>query len=211
MVVPLGRIFGVPIFATGSALLVLGFIVFGRTGRGADVIAALLFGVVLFGSILVHELGHAVVGRRLGLAPQRILLHGFGGLCEYGRAPRPREGVYSGLAGPVAGLILGVVSLVLGVVLGPPQPHQISEIVWKSAEINLFWSLFNLLPMYPLDGGSVMWHALRGKLNSGRAWDITRKVSIGFAILVGLVGLATGQFFIVIVAGLSLAQVMGQR
>lgn len=211
MLIPLGRPFGVPVFATGSALLVAAFIVFGRAGVGAHPGAALLHAGVLFGSILVHELGHAVVGKRLGLAPQRILLHGFGGLCEYGRAPRPREGVISGLAGPLAGLALGVIALIVWLVFGSSLSPTLADILSRAVWINLFWSLFNLIPMYPLDGGTVLWHGLRSRTSGARAWSITRTVGIGAAVLVGLVGLVTGEIFIAIVAGLSLAQLMSQR
>ena len=212
MIIPLGRILGIPTYANGSALLVLAFLVFGQGARGAEeLVGALLYGAVVFGSILVHELGHAVVGRRLGLNPRRILLHGFGGLCEYGRAPKAREGLISAAAGPVAGLILGALALALSLTVGASLPPRMAWLLGAAVQINIFWSLFNLLPMYPLDGGSVLWNALRLRRPGNSAWLLTRKISIGTAILVAIAGLVTGHFFVIIVAGMVLAQTGTQR
>ena len=205
--ISLGRVFGFPVYVGWTALLVLGFLLFSRgLSSPADIGEGILFAVALFGSILVHELGHAVVGRRLGLAPTRILLHGFGGLCEFARSPKAREGVYATAAGPLAGLALGAVAFGVQVATRGQVPFYVtswlSTIVW----INVFWSLFNLLPMHPLDGGVVLWHALRLKLHTGRAWTITRNVSIATAGIVAVLGLLSHATFVVIVAALVLMQ-----
>lgn len=207
--IPLGRVLGIPLFASWSAFFILALVVLRNgTDSPSALATGLLYGVAVFGSILVHELGHAIVGRRLGLRPQGILLHGFGGLCQYGRSPRPSEGVYSSAAGPAAGLALGVVAWVVNLALGGMLPHQVGWLLKQLVWINIFWSLFNLLPMYPLDGGHLLWYGLRLKVPGGRAWKITRWVGIATAVLVALGGLATGMTFVLLVAGLSLMELI---
>lgn len=205
----LGRLLGVPVFVNWTALLILAIIVLQRdTSSPAAMAGAALYGLAVLGSILVHEMGHAAMGRRLGLAPQGIVIHGFGGLCAYGRAPRGREGVLSSAAGPAAGLSLGLavwaVALVAGAALPAPITRLLHEVVW----FNLFWSVFNLLPMWPLDGGHVLWHALRIRISAPRAWQITRAVGIALAILVALAGWAVGWTFAIIIAAMSMMDLL---
>ena len=172
---------------------------------------AVVLALVLFGSILVHELGHALVGQRLGLRPQRIVLHGFGGLCQYGRTPGPRQGVFASAAGPAAGLALGLVAALLQWVAGPVLPDgavwTLGWLVW----VNVFWSLFNLLPMYPLDGGHVLRHALGLRLPEARAWRITRIVGLTVAGLTVLASVRLGMWFLGFVAVLSALELLERR
>lgn len=194
--IPIGRVAGVPIYVTGSALFVLAFMVLGgRPSTSAEYATATLYALMFFFSILVHELGHALAGKRLGLNPRQIVLHGFGGLCEYGRSPRAREGFYSAAAGPVAGLLLGVVAWALLLVIRGRVPEPLPWLVGNLVRLTMFWSLFNLLPMWPLDGGHVLWHGLRQRIPGGRAWRITRTVGIATALLVAAVAVLAPQVF----------------
>jgi len=168
----LGRVAGVPLLVDWSAGFVIAFIVMTSSGPGGEgFVGGLIFALLIMGSILVHELGHAVAGRHFGLRPRAILLHGFGGLCQYERAPRGLVGVFVSAAGPVAGLALGGVALLLG---------------WKVlAWVNLFWSVFNLLPMFPMDGGHIVRHAIEPRWGARRADKITRVLSLVTAALAG--------------------------
>lgn len=214
----IGNLFGIPIFVTGSALFVLGLMVLGgRPSSPAAFAAAALYALLFFFSILVHEMGHALVGRRLGLEPKQVVLHGFGGLCEYGRSPRAREGFYSSAAGPLAGLALGAVAFALLLAVDGRVPEPVPWLISNLLRLTVFWSLFNLLPMWPLDGGHVLWHGLRQKIPGGRAWRITRTTGIVTAVGVVLVAyLAPGVFrqfgfentFPIILAAMSLLQLL---
>lgn len=125
--------------------------------RGAeDARATLIWALVVTVSILAHELGHAMVARRFGLRP-RILLHGLGGLCLHDRATRDRDDMLILAAGPSAGLLLGVGTWVLA----RYAPSSLLETEWfdsvvaMSLYVNIGWSLVNLLPIWPLDGGQL--------------------------------------------------------
>jgi len=157
-------------------------------------------------SILVHELGHAIVGRRMGLRPLGILLHGFGGLCRYDRAPRGLQGALVSVAGPAAGLLLGAIAGVVWLTQGPVLPDWAAWTVVNLAIINVFWSLFNLLPMLPLDGGHVVFHVLEARWELPVVHRIVRWMSLITAVFVGLWALAEGQVFILIVVALVVMQ-----
>ena len=121
-----------------------------QVSKGDPKLTLLAVGVV-FVSILVHELGHAFFQRRYGGRPH-IVLHGMGGLAICGDCDRsPSKQIIISLAGPFAGFLLaGVAWLLLGVTTG-----YLGFVVWLTANINLFWGVMNLLPVYPLDGGQI--------------------------------------------------------
>ncbi|RLS58725.1 MAG: hypothetical protein DWH91_01835 [Planctomycetota bacterium] len=130
----------------------------------------ILWVVICFVSILVHELGHALVSRWLGCGGQSIELYGMGGLARFlptRRLTRTHE-IAIALAGPMAGFILwGLMRFVLGAPLlrwgtvhaiqnGNPQLSMLIEFgVLYWLHVNLWWGLLNLLPIFPLDGGQV--------------------------------------------------------
>lgn len=127
-----------------------------------NIILALLIirAACLFVSILVHELGHAVLIRLAGFRPE-VVLHAFGGLAVYHphRAVHPATTVAILFAGPAAGFMLyGIVRLAAQwlAVSYPEGIHPVLEDAIIQLEwINLVWGLVNLLPIFPLDGGQI--------------------------------------------------------
>ena len=119
--------------------------------------------LVVFVSVLVHELGHAVVGRLFGGRPE-IRLEAFGGVT-FPRLPSPagpaRQFVLS-FAGPVAGLLLGAAAWGLAKAL-PPERGSISAwLIAQMIAVSAIWAVFNLLPILPLDGGQMMLAFIEG-------------------------------------------------
>ena len=117
----------------------------------------LVWVAVVFVSILVHELGHAVVARRYGFRP-RIELYSMGGLTLFDSSPRlaPGRSILLSLAGPAFGFIFGGLVFAAARLL-PPDANlyarvALGDLVW----VNIGWGLINLLPLLPLDGGNVM-------------------------------------------------------
>jgi stage IV sporulation protein FB len=160
---------------------------------------------VILVSILVHEQGHALAGRAFGLGVQRIVLHGLGGLCQFERAPADREGLVTSLAGPAAGLLLAAAcwGALLGLE-GGDSPSIAVDFLAQGMWINLIWSLFNLLPMFPLDGGQSLLYGSRLAVGPGSlSLSITRWVSLLTAALVGLWGLAMGMLLVPLIAAYS--------
>ena len=122
-------------------------------------VPVLLWLAVIFVSILVHELGHALTAQHFGWPPEITLYH-FGGLASYrptfGYTPRRR--VLISLAGPGAGFLL--YGLIRGaefwmVEVGYVPPPLLRYVLFQAEWVNLYWGLINLLPVLPLDGGHV--------------------------------------------------------
>ena len=122
-----------------------------------DIYLILIWVAVLFVSILIHELGHAYVGRSYGLRPQ-ILLYGMGGLTSWksGRHLSHRQSILVSLAGPGAGIAFGgliwAFTSLDAVELTQIGGFVVRQLLW----INILWSILNLMPLLPLDGGNVM-------------------------------------------------------
>lgn len=151
---------------------------------------------VIFVSILAHELGHAAAGRRFGAKPA-ILLHSMGGLCYLpgGRFNR-RQNILVSLAGPAAGFLLAGITFVLLSGLAPEQPLVRYGFVF-SLYINVIWTILNLLPILPLDGGQV----LRDILGPSRI-QTTRWIGAGAAGLIAVAALSAGFLFGAVIAGI---------
>ncbi len=104
-------------------------------------------------SLLVHEFGHALMARRFGMHPEITLL-GLGGVTSHEPAERDRDDALIVAAGPGAGLALAAATYaVLNFVpqLSPTVATGLGYLVY----INIFWSVYNLLPMWPMDGGQL--------------------------------------------------------
>ena len=197
------RLLGFPIRVDTSAWLVFGIVVLSRAGLGPEgLVDGLVRAGVLLVSILVHELGHALAARRLGLGPVGILLHGFGGLTASSRPPTPRQGLLMTAAGPGAGLLLAALSLA-GLLL-PGVGGTGGAVLGEFLGINLFWSLFNLVPLHPLDGGMLLLHGLLALgVGPERTARAVRWVSLSSAVVVGLWAVASGWWFLLVVVGLA--------
>ncbi|MFO0669388.1 MAG: M50 family metallopeptidase [Polyangiaceae bacterium] len=123
--------------------------------------------VVVFVSVLLHELGHALVGRAFGLAPE-IDLHGMGGLTSWTSGPRlgPFPFILISLAGPLTGIVLGAIVWALAV-RTPALSPMAAVVADQFVSVNVYWGILNLIPMLPLDGGNVMARVL-DRLTGGR-------------------------------------------
>lgn len=123
--------------------------------------------ILLFVSVLIHELTHSVVSRRYGTDVKGITLFLFGGVSQMSDEPkRASEEFWMAIVGPISSLILAGVFYAIyssGVMLAWPLPLQ--AILGYLAFINLILGVFNLIPGYPLDGGrvlrSIIWGATR--------------------------------------------------
>ncbi len=106
---------------------------------------------IVFVSILLHELGHAFMGRAFGLHPS-VQLYAFGGLTSWvgGKNITHGKSLLISLAGPAVSLAIGGISLV------PAIMHPSNEIVVAVLVVNGGWGLFNMLPVMPMDGGNAL-------------------------------------------------------
>ncbi len=162
---------GIPV-GLNPIFLILVFIL--SMGMG-DVFQMVIFGVCVFISILIHELGHALVAQRYGLRPA-IMFHGFGGITVHSPALNSKQEFKITFAGPAAGLVVGglffliqILSSILGFDFIWGQFPYLNAFVLNMMWINLVWSIFNLLPCRPMDGGKLMGHILRKFMSEPKA------------------------------------------
>lgn len=203
-----GRVAGVPVRVHSTLLIALAF-AFGWvavTGGPWALPRAGLAVFALFGSVFLHELGHVVVAQRFGIRTREIVLLPIGGAAQMAlRGASPLAEVLISLGGPVVSLMLGVAGWVVADLTG-----------WADARLfglmNLVLGLFNLVPVFPLDGGRVLRGALVPWMGPGPAARVTLGLGLVIALAVLTVAVQRGDLGLSAVAVFVLvAQAQEQR
>lgn len=152
----------------------------------------------LFASILAHELGHAVMARRLGLHMRGITLFIFGGVAEMSEEPpNAKSEFYVAIAGPIVSIFIALGCLAIGAVGSQVMPLSAAAVIWYLGMMNGVLVVFNMIPAFPLDGGrvlrSILWHV---KGNLRWATRISSSIGSGFGLVLigfGLMNLLAGN------------------
>jgi len=192
----LGSIGGISIYLHYTWLLAFFLIVgslalgyFPMSGESAGSVTYWVLGAVaailLFASVLVHELGHSFVARSRGLRVDNITLFIFGGVSNITREPRTaRDEFLISVVGPVISLALAAFFWAIGQVLAPGS--AVSAIARYLASANLLLGLFNIVPAFPLDGGrvfrSIVWAITGDMVRSTQVASYTGQL-IAFALI----------------------------
>jgi Zn-dependent protease/predicted transcriptional regulator len=150
----------------------------------------------LFASILFHEMAHARVAQRLGIAMRGITLFVFGGVAEMTQEPpTPGSEFRVAVAGPIATLLLVAA---LWAALYIPQPATVAAVLSWIMSINLVVVLFNLIPAFPLDGGRILRSGLWAWRDDLRwATRLTSRLGSGFGValmILAVLPLVQGNF-----------------
>jgi Zn-dependent protease len=192
---------GTPVRLHGSFLFIAGLYVgYELFTQGFSAAAfAVLLGAAVFGSVLLHEMGHAAMARVFGIQTRSITLYPFGGLATLDREPEtPKGEALVAIAGPAVNFVLVVVAIPL-VLLGLPGAGLFLA-------VNLGLGLFNLLPAFPMDGGRILrawWTTKHGRTAATlKALGVSRFFAWAF-IALGLMGnaslLLVGGFLLMVV------------
>ena len=185
----LGSVLGFPIWINLSFLILLGLVFVGFGGLPGVVIVCLAFA-----SVLLHELGHALVARHLNVRVSGIELGFFGGAAKMVELPRTANHELAiAAAGPAVSLVLAGIGLGLG------AATHVSLIAWLGWT-NLIIAAFNLIPALPMDGGRILRSLLTRRLDYVRATEVSVTVSRVAAIAFGVFGLAFGWYQLVFLA-----------
>jgi len=200
------RLFGVPVRLHFTFLLLLVFLIFIGIGERQSGATTVVYILALFGSVLLHELGHTLVSRGYGIRTLEIVMFPIGGVSRPERSPKGREELWIALAGPFVNLIIagGIVAwltakgaLVPIEQLAKPTDANLAQ---RIAVGNLILAAFNLLPAFPMDGGRV----LRGLLSRWRSEEDATRIAAGagrlLAVLMGLFGLISANYLLVFIA-----------
>lgn len=166
------RVFGIQLAVHASFVLLLGYFAYegwlegGAQGAGWNLLLIVLF----FGCVVLHELGHSLTAMRYGVRVPRILLMPIGGMAEFDRIPRqPKAELLITAAGPAVNVVL--VALLLPLVWSDLWSEQaVARYGWEMTLLNLTFgnavmAVFNLLPIFPMDGGRILRALLARKMD----------------------------------------------
>jgi Zn-dependent protease len=174
------RFAGIDVYLHWSWFLVAAYEINYRTKNYSTLTWNVLEYLALFLIVLLHEYGHSLACRQVGGQANQIVLWPLGGVAYVDPPPRPGATLWSIAAGPLVNVVLLPVIWILGHWIDlPPNAYQFVQAIWN---VNCLLLIFNLLPIYPLDGGQILrallWFAF------GRAR------SLMIATIIGLIGVA---------------------
>jgi Zn-dependent protease len=196
----IGRIAGIEIAIHPSWLVIYALFAWSATvearlltpklSQAAAIELGMVYALLLFASVVVHELSHAIVARRLGIPIGNITLFLFGGVASINREPgTPGDELRMAAAGPAASVVL---SLLFFAIMWPLPDGWLNDLMYFLAISNAALAAFNLLPAFPSDGGrilrAILWHFRRSQ---ARATGTASVVSLFVAAAL----IAAGVYF----------------
>lgn len=208
--ITLGKIRGTPIRAHVTLIAVFVMLTSSYGWMGIPL------GLILFFSVLLHELGHAFVAERHGIPIARIDLHILGGMTLMNRhAHNPRQELEVAAGGPAVSLMLAAIGAAAAWAVSAPM--SFTPMTWRSllvfmAVLNVGMAIFNLVPALPTDGGRIFRALMSMRFGHQRATRIAVWVSGVFAVMLIVAGAVKGQLLLIVLgAVLILMAVWEQR
>ena len=180
-------------------------------GGPAAAVDGIVFILLLFVSVVLHEFGHVFAARRYGIKTPEITLLPIGGVASLERMPeKPGQEIVVALAGPLVTLLIVLVLMgVLGARFDLSQMAQLeqaqSSMTGRLAAANVVLLLFNLIPAFPMDGGRVLRALLAIPMGYTRATRLAAVIGQGLALLFGFLGLFGNPLLILVAAFIFLA------
>jgi Zn-dependent protease len=165
------------------------------TNSTAAVVYGVTFIVVIFGCVLLHEMGHALAAGLFGVRTRSITLLPIGGIASMDKMPDdPRQEILIALAGPTVNLVIGLLLYLYLKGTGNLVPSEemgliTGNFVQRLMQVNLIIAGFNLLPAFPMDGGRVFRALLSMRLESVRATQLAAGAGQGIALFFAVLGL----------------------
>lgn len=195
-----GNLFGIPFYVAPSWFLILGLVTwnyasglaaqFPILGSSLPLILGFVTALLLFASVLAHELGHSFVALKQGISVKSITLFLFGGLAALEKESKtPAEAFWVAIAGPLVSILLFGIFTAINASI--PLSAPLAALVGTLAYINLALALFNLIPGLPLDGGNIL-KALVWKVTGNPYKGVVFASRVGQVI--GYLAIAAGLF-----------------
>lgn len=203
----IGRFAGIDVYVHATFLLILGWVGYNYWRQYQDwveVAIGILFILVLFLCVVLHEYGHALTARKYGIKTRDITLYPIGGVARLERLPdRPIEELWVALAGPavnvvIAAILIGYLTLTNGLTSITAFSITEGSFLERLMVVNVYLVLFNLIPAFPMDGGRVLRALLALKLDYVQATQIAATIGQGIALLFGFIGLFANSLLLFI-------------
>lgn len=198
---------GIDVFIHATFLLLIGWVGFSywrQTGTAVGTLEGILFTLLLFGCVVLHEFGHSLTARRYGIKTRDITLYPIGGVARLERMPdQPIQELWVALAGPAVNVVIGALLFAWLLISGTMQPltglsMTNGPFIERLLLVNVSLVLFNLIPAFPMDGGRVLRSLLALRMEYTRATQIAANIGQGIALLFGFIGLFTNPFLLFI-------------
>ncbi len=180
-------------------------------GGPAEAIDGIIFILLLFACVLLHEFGHIFAARRYGIRTPDVTLLPIGGVASLERMPeKPSQEIIVALAGPAVNLVIAVLLMVvLGARFDFTQMAQLEQaqtsLIGRVAAANVALLVFNLIPAFPMDGGRVLRALLAIGLGYTRATRVAASIGQGLAVVLAIVGLMGTPLLVLIAVFIFLA------
>ncbi|MBV8225277.1 MAG: site-2 protease family protein [Verrucomicrobia bacterium] len=205
--IKIATIFGIDVRIHVTFFLVLAWIalVYYQTAGLSGAIQGVLFMLVLFGCVLLHEFGHALAAREFGIKTPDITLLPIGGVARLSRIPdKPWQELVVAIAGPLVNVVIA--AALTFAIHGSTEILQIDrlenpriELLDALRSINVMLVLFNMIPAFPMDGGRVLRSLLAMVMPYTLATQIAAWIGQGLAVVFAIFGLR-GNFFLIFIA-----------
>ncbi len=180
-------------------------------GGAAAAVDGVLFIVLLFVCVVLHEFGHVFAARRYGIGTSDVTLLPIGGVASLERMPeKPSQEIFVALAGPAVNVVIALVLVgLLGARFDLSQMTQLQEatstLTGRVAAANVALVIFNLIPAFPMDGGRVLRALLAIPMGYTRATRVAATIGQGLAFLFALLGLMGNPLLVLIAVFIFLA------
>jgi len=200
------RLFGIPVRLHFTFVLLLIFLVFIGIGDRQSGAATAVYILALFGSVLLHELGHALAAKQYKIRTLEIVMFPIGGVARLERMPKARQEFWIAIAGPLVNVLIAAALLLWVSRTGELAPWEMlrdptdANLAQRVAFGNMLLFGFNLLPAYPMDGGRVLRSLIALRKPEDQATQIAAAAGRALAIAMGLLGLLSGQFMLIFIA-----------
>ena len=203
----LGEFRGIAVKMHATFLILLAFVVISHWSDGHSVgktLEGVGFILALFGCVVLHEFGHALMAARFGIKTRDITLLPIGGVARLERMPeKPLQELWVALAGPAVNVVIATVLFVWIQVTSSFTPLEqlgvtSGSFLERLMVVNVFMIVFNMLPAFPMDGGRVLRALLATKLEYSRATQIAASVGQFMALMFAFMGILGNPFLIFI-------------
>ncbi len=202
---PVFRLAGIQLRIHITFLLLIAWLAFGYYAQGGSAVAAsrVIFVLLLFLCVVLHEFGHAFAAKAFGINTPDITLLPIGGVARLERMPEePVQELIIAVAGPLVNVVIALGLFVVGGAQGLLNRSTVEGggLIAQLLTINIVLVLFNLLPAFPMDGGRVLRALLATRMSYARATQVAATVGQGFAFIFGFLGLFGPNPFLLFIA-----------
>ena len=203
----IGKLAGVDVFIHFTFFLLLAWVAYLHYSQAASIGAAasgVIFILLIFGCVVLHELGHALAAKKYGIKTRDIILLPIGGVARLEKMPdQPQQELWVALAGPAVNVVIAALLAVFLFITNSFTPvSQLASGTVSLAErvmaVNIFLVLFNMIPAFPMDGGRVLRALLATRIPYTRATQFAATLGQGIAVLFGIAGLFLNPFLLFI-------------